>query len=154
MKFLVNSKKINELIKKMVPASDITMISENVLKDLQKTSPQIDCIFISYGQSSRDKPISTLPLLKRLAAEVPQIPVFVLDIQFSLSHHNEVTDFRNVVGYGQIGHIVTNSELKKLIEEIKVRELVNQKVISLSAEKIRKIGWSIQIDKECDFKDE
>jgi transcriptional regulator with PAS, ATPase and Fis domain len=154
MKFLVNSKELSELIKKMVTASDITLISEKVLKDLQKTSSQIDCIFVSYGQPSSDKPISILPLLKQLAAEAPQIPVFALDIQFSLSHHNEVTDFRNVVGYGQIGHIVTNSELEELIEEIREREVINKKVTSISKNKIRKVGWSIQIDKERDFKDE
>lgn len=154
MKILVNSKGIVESIRKTAPASTVDVFSKENLKDIKKSAHEIDLFILYYQQSSRANPGDTLPLLRRLASEVPDIPVFVLDRKFSLSHHNNVTNFPNVVAYGQTGHPVIIGELRNIIEAFKKRDAVRKKTTTLSEDEIKPVGWSIQITKEVDFKDD
>lgn len=150
MKLLISGD-LNELISKLAPECDITILSEKNIKGIKKLYSEADCIILSYDPS-QGNPMSTLPYLKRLATEVPEIPVFVMDNKFSLSHHNEVTDYPNVIAYGQKEHTVTKNEFSNLIKDLKGKEAVKKRILSLSQDEVRKIGWSIQIV-EGDFKD-
>ncbi len=153
MKFLANSTETIVFIKKIIPNAEVILLPKEGLKKLKQS--EIDCIFLLYPSiPAEDTHMNILPLLRRFAAEIPEAPVFIFDNQFSLSHHNDVTNFPNVIAYGQIDHSVTNKELNHLLENLKKRESTKEKIASLSQNEIRKTGWCIQINKETDFKNE
>jgi len=150
MKFL-GSEDLSDLIKSLAQGSEFAALSETILKNIKKSCSKTDCIILSYSHS-HGNPMSTQALLKRFAAEVPEVPVFVMDAKFSLSNHNMVTEYPNVIAYGQIGHPVTKNEFALLLKKLKEGEIIREKISSLSAAEIKKIGWSIKIDEEV-FKD-
>lgn len=153
MKFLVSSKNVCEIIKRLAPDADVTILTGETLKELKKISREIDCTLLDFCECSQNQPLDTLPLLRRLAADASDIPVFILDSCFSLSHHNEVTNFPNVIGYGLLKHSVTEKEITNLIEELRRHTAIRNEISKLQDSEIIKIGWTIHIEQH-DFYDE
>lgn len=152
MKFLV-SPNVVEFIKGLAPEADITILTGKTLKGLKSISRDIACALLDFCEDSQDHSLNTLPVLIRLAAEAPDVPVFILDSSFSLSHHNEVTNFPNVIGYGLHKHPVTENEIKNLLKELRRHSDIRNEMNKIKESDIKRIGWTIHIDKS-DFYDE
>ena len=154
MKIAVNSDELKKCFGDTFPAATISLLSAPDIKQPQKSLLDLDCIFLMYDVVSTSRTSTdTLALLTRFAAEIPQTPVFVLDNCFSLTHHNTVTGFPNVIGYGRIDHPITLHEITNNLSIFHKYSELKTALRNLPEEQIKKLGWSISIDPENFFAD-
>lgn len=117
-----------------------------------KRLPVCDAIVLCYLYDDNEKPQNiplNVPQLLKTINRNCHVPIYILDREFNLAHHNTANLHPKVVGYGKVGEKITNQELEKLIKEIIERKTQTGKV----GEKLE-IGWAVKDIKVEDYREE